>query len=250
MKQYRSVPELQAARQTLSGSVGFVPTMGGLHQGHISLIQQAQVANDYCIVSLYLNETQFDDASDLKSYPAHLDEDLKILDALGVDLVFLPSFQDIYPDDYTYRVSETTFSRELCGKSRPGHFDGVLTVVLKLLNLTRPTNAYFGEKDFQQLELIQGMVASFFLPVKIVPCPIVRDEEGLALSSRNRKLNSSDLSKAHFFAKALKEAQGLDSLRSALGSQNITVDYLVEKNQRRFAAVKIGNVRLIDNVAI
>jgi pantoate--beta-alanine ligase len=251
MKQFRDVESLRQERKTLgSKSIGFVPTMGGLHPGHLSLVQASQSQNDVTLVSIYLNETQFNDPQDLRSYPANLEDDLKLLEEHGVDGVFLPSYKVMYPDDYQYRVTETQHSSELCGKDRPGHFDGVLTVVLKLLNLFRPTRAYFGEKDYQQLDLVRGMVGSFFLETEIVACPTKRDAEGLALSSRNRRLNGDALTKARHFAQSLKTAPTLEVLQKQLLAHEIEIDYLTERQQRRFAAVRIGDVRLIDNVEV
>ncbi len=251
MKQVRTVKEIKSLRTNWTGKrVGFVPTMGALHAGHLSLIQRSKHENDLTVVSIYLNETQFNDPKDLQTYPTSLAEDLKKLSSVEVDCVFLPDYSQMYPENYRYRVTEISESKVLCGKDRPGHFDGVLTVVLKLFNLIQPCKAYFGEKDYQQLSLIEGMVRSLFLNIDIVSCPTQRDVEGLALSSRNRKLSSEDLLKAHFFAGKLRTSKTLEELSSYLSQQAIEVDYLSEINGRRYAAVKIGSVRLIDNVKI
>lgn len=231
-------------------SIGFVPTMGGLHQGHFALIEQAKKDNDICVVSIFLNPTQFDNKEDLATYPAFLQDDIKALKDLSVSILFAPQFSEIYPDNYQYKVSENSFSQELCGAHRPGHFYGVLTVVLKLLNIIKPHRAYFGEKDYQQLQLIQGMVKAFFLETQIVSSPTIRDEKGLALSSRNKKLSPEGLKKARYFASELKTNKSLSELKESLNKKGIQVDYLEEKKQRRFAAVNIENVRLIDNVPI
>ena len=169
-------------------SVGFVPTMGALHAGHRSLLERARAENDAVVLSIFVNPAQFNDPGDLERYPRTLEEDLALAGTL-VDHVLVPDPRDMYPDGYQYRVSEHGLSATLEGAHRPGHFDGVLTVVLKLLNLVRPDRAYFGEKDRQQLELVQGMVRAFHLGVAIVPCPTVRDPDGLAQSSRNRRLS-------------------------------------------------------------
>ncbi len=231
-------------------AIGFVPTMGALHEGHLSLVSASKNDNDQTIVSIYVNETQFNVPRDLKSYPISIEDDLKLLEGLGVDGVFLPKYADMYSDEYRYKVSENTESLDRCGKDRPGHFDGVLTVVMKLLNIVSPTRAYFGEKDFQQLSLVKGMVEAFFMDTEIVSCPTARDEMGLALSSRNRKLDNEGLEKARLFASKLKNEKDLNELENQLGSLGIDVDYLVEKSGRRFGAVKINDVRLIDNVQI
>ncbi len=251
MKQISTVKNMLSYRKNVNDmTVGFVPTMGALHEGHFSLIRRSMAENDQTVVSIYVNETQFNDSQDLISYPNTLTTDIRELQKLGVDATFLPNFQEMYPDDYKYRVQEVKDSFELCGRNRPGHFDGVLTVVLKLLNIVSPTRAYFGEKDFQQLHLIKGMVESFFMKTEIIACPIKRDAKGLALSSRNQKLNKEELKKAQFFSKQLQNASSLPDLEKELMSYDIEVDYLEEKNHRRFAAVKIGTVRLIDNVKI
>lgn len=242
---------MQDIRKNLKDvSIGFVPTMGALHEGHLALIERSLAENAYTIVSIYLNETQFNDKNDLKNYPATLDSDLRLLQSRNVDCVFTPSFSEIYPDNYRYRIQENKESLSLCGKDRPGHFDGVLTVVMKLFNIIKPDRAYFGEKDYQQLSLIKGMVSSFFLDIDIVACPTQRDHEGLALSSRNQKLNDEDIQKARYFANQLKRPIDLTELKSELEQKDIQIDYIQELGTRRYGAVKIGNVRLIDNVKI
>ncbi len=251
MRQITTVKDMKSVRRNLSDvTVGFVPTMGALHDGHLSLIKKCRDENEIAVVSIYLNETQFNDVDDFKNYPVSLEEDLKKLKIAGVDYVFLPNYSEMYPQQYRYRVHETVESKDLCGKDRPGHFDGVLTVVLKLLNIVEPSQAYFGEKDYQQLSLIQGMVESFFLNTKIIGCPTARSSEGLALSSRNKKLSEDELKKATFFAQQLKTDSDLERLKKTLEEVAIEVDYLKETNNRRFAAVRIGSVRLIDNVKI
>ena len=251
MKVLTSPQQVKNLRSTTGlQTIGFVPTMGALHSGHLSLIEQSKKENDITVVSVYLNETQFNDPKDLTNYPSNLAEDLEQLKELDVDWVFTPSYKDIYADDYRFRVLENQKSLELCGQDRPGHFDGVLTVVLKLFNIVTPNSAYFGEKDYQQLTLIQDMAKSFFLDVEVKACPTVRDEYGLALSSRNQKLSDDGLAKARFFANELKKEKNLEALKTKLTNSGIDVDYLVDKDNRRFGAVKIANVRLIDNVSI
>lgn len=230
--------------------IGFVPTMGALHSGHISLIQESQKQNSHTLVSIFLNPTQFSNPQDLQQYPVNLKEDLKILDELEVDAVFLPQEKDMYPDGYHYKITEDDFSRDLCGKTRPGHFDGVLTVVMKLLQIVRPNRAYFGEKDYQQLKLIENMVNAFFMDVEIVACPTVREPSGLALSSRNKRLSPEGTEKAQYFAQHLKSATRLVDLEKQLNANGIPIDYLEEHWGRRFAAVHIEDVRLIDNVPL
>lgn len=248
----RTPEELKVWRNSLSpeNSVGFVPTMGALHQGHETLLQKARAENDILVLSIYVNQTQFNDPKDFEKYPITWEADLKLAEKNKVDVVFAPTYQSMYPDQYTYKVIETEFSKELCGKDRPGHFDGVLTVVMKLLNLVRPTQAYFGEKDFQQLTLIRGMVDAFFLPTKIVPVPTVREADGLAMSSRNVRLTVEQREKAPLIHKILVSAKSADEAKAALEAQNWQVDYVTDQQGRRFAAVRIGEVRLIDNVQI
>ena len=240
----------QFVNESRNQSIGFVPTMGALHEGHFSLIKKAKKETDLTVVSIYVNETQFNDPEDLKNYPNRINEDLANLKKLNVDAVFTPRSSDIYPDGFRYRVSENQQSLELCGQDRPGHFDGVLTVLMKLLNIVKPNKAYFGEKDYQQLQLVRGMVENFFMNIDVVGVPTERDERGLALSSRNLMLSVDDMEKAHFFAKKIKTHLNLSELRQELSQNGIDVDYLVEKQGRRYAAVKISNVRLIDNVEI
>lgn len=167
-----------------------------------------------------------------------------------VDAVFAPAFEAMYPDHYTYKVVETEFSRELCGQDRPGHFDGVLTVVMKLFQIVRPDFAYFGEKDYQQLTLIEGMVKAFFLACTIVPVATVREIDGLAMSSRNVRLSSEERARAHLIYQILKTSPSAEEARRAIEAQQWTVDYVTDRGHRRFAAVRVGEVRLIDNVQI
>lgn len=229
-------------------SIGFVPTMGALHGGHLTLMRQAKKENDIVVVSIFVNPTQFNNPEDLKKYPRTLEKDLEAVSSVGVDYLFYPEFNDMYPDDYRYKVSENAFSKILCGAHRPGHFDGVLSVVMKLFNIIQPTRAYFGEKDYQQLTLIKGMVESFFMDIEIVPVPIVRDEKGLALSSRNQRLSSEGIKKAQEFAQILRNGKNFDEILNHLQEKNIEVEYLEEHFGRKFAAVHIEGVRLIDNI--
>jgi len=240
--------ELRKLRST--HTIGFVPTMGALHQGHFSLIKKAQIENDFCVVSLFVNPTQFNDKKDFDTYPSTIEEDLIALKNMSVDYIFNPTFENIYPDEYKYEVIEKDFSKALCGKDRPGHFSGVLTVVLKLLQIISPQKAYFGEKDYQQLKLIDGMVKAFFIPTEIIACPIIRDSKGLALSSRNRKLSEFGLSRARKFAHALSSLKEHKTALNEIQKLGLDIDYLKDIGGRRFAAVKLEDVRLIDNVPL
>jgi len=231
-------------------SVGFVPTMGALHEGHSSLVRKSKSENDVTLVSIFVNPTQFEDSQDLEKYPRTLVEDLKRLESDGADYVLFPRAEDMYADKYQYQVVENILSRDLCGAHRPGHFQGVLTVVLKLLNIAEAHRAYFGEKDFQQYVLIRGMAEAFFLKTEIVPCPTVREQDGLAMSSRNTRLSSDDRQRATLFPELLEHTTNPEEITRRLIDRGFFVDYIEEKWGRRFGAVRLGDVRLIDNVKI
>ncbi len=251
MTVFNSVKEFREYRYThFQKSFGFVPTMGALHQGHLSLIEQSKSQNALCVASIFLNPTQFDNAKDLEKYPSSLERDLEQLKTAGCDAVFVPDTKEIYKDDFRYRLSENASSRILCGAHREGHFEGVLTVVLKLFNIIQPTKAYFGEKDFQQLRLIQGMAEALFLPIEVIGCPIVREADGLAMSSRNVRLTPEDRKIAPLFYKTLNRHLPLHEIRSSLKTMGFDVDYVEEHWGRRLAAVKLGEIRLIDNVGV
>ncbi len=231
-------------------TLGFVPTMGALHDGHRSLVRWSTSENDLTLVSIFVNPTQFDDPRDLARYPRTLDADLALLEEEKVDFLFLPAAGALYPDGYRYRVSEVEQSRVLEGAHRPGHFDGVLTVVLKLLQIASAERAYFGEKDWQQLQLVQGLVEAFFLPTVIVACPTVREPDGLAVSSRNRRLSADDRARAPLLHRTLSSAPSAGAAAGSLGDAGFAVDYVEDRDGRRLAAVRLGAVRLIDNVAV
>jgi len=230
--------------------LGFVPTMGALHQGHLSLIEASRSQNVLTIVSIFINPKQFDESVDFEAYPADHEHDLEQLEKAGVDAVLLPDATQIYTDDYRFKVTENDFSRRLCGAHRQGHFDGVLTVVMRLLNLVRPDNAYFGEKDYQQLQLIRDMAAAFFMPVNIVACATVRETDGLAMSSRNQQLDEQQRAKAAALYASLKQDPTADGVRQKLAGLGFEIDYVEDIAGRRLAAVRLGNTRLIDNVDI
>jgi pantoate--beta-alanine ligase len=231
-------------------TVGFVPTMGALHAGHYSLVETARAQNQVTVVSIFVNPTQFNDRRDFDKYPRMIEQDLEQLARLDVDFVLSPAAEALYPDGYLYQVSESEESKLLCGQDRPGHFDGVLTVVMKLLNLIAPRRAYFGEKDFQQLQLIRGMVSAFFMEVEIVACPTVRADDGLALSSRNQRLNESERQLAATFPKILRKAATEEEARQQLNAAGFRVAYVERYKGHRCGAVYLGDVRLIDNVAL
>jgi len=253
VKIIESIAELADVRRACSASTtGFVPTMGALHDGHLSLLARARAGNEQAWASIFVNPAQFNERADLASYPRPLDEDLAKLRTAGCDLVFLPRAEDMYPDGYRYRVTENDLSLRFCGAGRPGHFDGVLTVVLKLLMLVRPTRAYFGEKDYQQLRLVEGMARAFFLDTEIVPCPLLREADGLAMSSRNRLLTPAERARApelhRLLAESVAAGRAPEEAGDALAHAGFDVEYVADHEQRRLAAVRLGQVRLIDNV--
>jgi pantoate--beta-alanine ligase len=253
MKVVETVAALEVERRARgAAATGFVPTLGALHAGHVSLLRRAKAENERAWASIFVNPAQFDDPGDLARYPRTLEDDLAMLEGAGCDLAFLPRAEEIYRDGYRYRVTENTLARELEGASRPGHFDGVLTVVLKLLLLTRPERAYFGEKDFQQLLLVEGLAQAFFLDTRIVRCPTVREPDGLAMSSRNRRLAPADRARApalhRVLAASVAARQSGRETEAALAREGFDVDYVADRDGRRLAAVRLGGVRLIDNV--
>lgn len=247
---FRSVEEMRVWRCTQTGSVGFVPTMGALHAGHGSLLQRSVAENDHTVLSIFVNPSQFNDPKDLEKYPRTEEMDLEMARLAGVNAAFIPTAEEMYPDHYLYEVGEKAVAKHLCGPFRPGHFTGVMTVVLKLLNIVNPTRAYFGEKDYQQLKLVEGMVRAFFLPVEIVPCPTVREADGLAMSSRNRRLTSEQREQASWIAKVLKRATDPVTAKNELERMGFKVEYVEDIWNRRFVALDVGGVRLIDNVEL
>jgi pantoate--beta-alanine ligase len=242
--------QLRAEYRTSGRTVGFVPTMGALHAGHASLFQAARRDCAVVLASVFVNPTQFDEKHDFELYPRMLDQDCALMDQAGVDVVFAPSVAEMYPNGTRYAVTENQFSRELCGAHRPGHFDGVLTVVLKLLQIADAERAYFGEKDFQQLQLIRGLCTAFFLPTVIVPCPTVREADGLAMSSRNARLSLAERVLAPTFHRVLASASTAPAAHAELAAAGFAVDYVEDRENRRYGAVRLGPTRLIDNVPL
>jgi pantoate--beta-alanine ligase len=256
--------------------IGLVPTMGALHAGHESLVQRARRDNRRVVASIFVNPLQFGPTEDLSRYPRPLEHDLAILEGLEVDVTFHPALDQIYPASFRTRVDPGSWGNVLEGRSRPGHFGGVLTVVLKLLELTRPTRSYFGQKDVQQLLLVRQLVRDLSLPVRVVSCPTIRDPDGLAISSRNAYLNSTQRRQAPALYRALRTAAlafnageldpgRLETLAtdSLAGIDGLAVDYVALFDettlQRPLAAgpgsvlagaVKLGGIRLIDNVIL
>lgn len=258
--------------------IGFVPTMGALHQGHISLVELALRENDCVVVSIFVNPTQFNNADDLEKYPRTPEADLELLKKTnGNILIYRPSVEDIYDHDInSVHFDFDGLEHEMEGAHRQGHFDGVGTIVSKLFKIITPNRAYFGEKDFQQLQIIKKLVAIENLPVEIIGCPIVREANGLAMSSRNKRLNAEELEEASFIYKTLKEVKEnfeshsiayLENLVSErfLNHPKLKLEYFTIANEdtlkamsektpaisyRAFIAAFIGGIRLIDNMAL
>lgn len=252
MKILRSITEYQSWRKSLPSSqrLGFVPTMGALHAGHASLLKKARSENDVLVLSIYVNPTQFNDPKDFEKYPNTWEQDLKLAEQERVSTVFAPTYPQLYPDDYCYRVSENKLSLDLCGAHRPGHFDGVLSVVMKLFNIVQPHKAYFGEKDFQQLQLIKGMVESFFMPIEIIAVETIRDSDGLAMSSRNVRLTELERKLAPQLFNIISSSESAKEASEKLKQAGFKIDYVKDVGGRRFVAAFLGAVRLIDNVKI
>ena len=268
----RTIDELQEARKELLGSIGFVPTMGALHDGHLSLIRRARDENQHLIVSIFVNPTQFLEGEDLDKYPRKDKADIKICELSGVDILFMPTAEQMYGADELIIGAPSIRGYILEGAKRPGHFDGMLQVVMKLLNLSRATRAYFGKKDAQQLTLIIQMVKNYYMSVEIVPCDIIRDSSGLALSSRNIYLSPEESSRALALSKSLQSATHLVisgevdavAIKAKMTEVLLDVDELeyiaiVDRSFKEIDKIEIGNTiilvaawvgktRLIDNI--
>ena len=278
MQVVNTLEELREARGALVGSLGLVPTMGALHRGHLSLVERARAENDHVAVSVFVNPTQFGPGEDLNRYPRDLDRDLAALEPLGVDLVWVPPVEAVYPPGFQTWVTVEDVSAPLEGKHRPGHFRGVATVVAKLFNAVTPDRAYFGQKDAQQVVVIRQMVRDLNFPVEMRVCPIVREADGLALSSRNVYLNPAERQAATVLHRALSAAQqalgqgstDADMLRAVMSSTIAaeplareeyvsvadpeTLAELEQVDPARGAllslAVRVGKTRLIDNCLV
>lgn len=203
--------------------IGLVPTMGALHKGHLSLVERCVRENDICVVSVFVNPTQFNDKHDLETYPRTLEADCALLESAGCDFVFAPSVEEMYPVPDTRTFDFGTVMQVMEGAKRPGHFNGVAQVVSKLFYIVEPDNAYFGEKDFQQIAVIRAMVKQLQIPVQINACPIVREADGLALSSRNTRLTPALRQKAPLIARTLQESKALAATKSV----REVIDYVV-----------------------
>ncbi len=264
-----------SAKKREGKTIGFVPTMGFFHEGHLSLMRQAVKETDCVVVSIFVNPTQFGPGEDFESYPRDLDRDLSLCEAVGVDFVFTPDVNEMYPAGYsTFVECEGGITHTLCGASRPGHFKGVTSVVNKLFNIVEPDQAYFGQKDAQQVAVLEKMVRDLNMNLKIIPCPIMREEDGLAMSSRNVYLKADERKDALVLSGSLKIASDLiqEGERNSntiieqmkahiMTAPSAVIDYvqIVDNNNLSdidsaigdvlFAvAVKIGKTRLIDNM--
>lgn len=226
MKIVNSIQELRgylAEEKQNNKRIGLVPTMGALHDGHLSLVKRCVEENAVCVVSVFVNPTQFNDKHDLETYPRTLDKDCAMLETAGCDYVFAPSVEEMYPEPDTRTFDFGTVSEVMEGARRPGHFNGVAQIVSKLFYAVEPDNAYFGEKDFQQIAVIRAMVKQLNMPVTINACPILREADGLALSSRNMRLTPEQRQKAPLIAHTLKEST---TFASGKGVQE-TIDFVV-----------------------
>jgi pantoate--beta-alanine ligase len=257
----RDLPSLREARASLNGTVAMVPTMGALHAGHMKLVEAAKARADHVIASIFVNPTQFAPTEDLSRYPRRETEDAAMLAAAGVAILWAPDVATMYPQGFATTISVAGVGDGLCGASRPGHFDGVATVVNKLFGQARPDIALFGEKDWQQLQVIRQMVSDLDMGIDIIGVPTERESDGLAMSSRNAYLSVADRAAAKALPDALKAAasalaEGADEpailvkARAKIAAAGFTIDYVERRENRLLAAARIGSTRLIDNVQI
>lgn len=276
IKTIKEIKDIIKDNKKQGKTVGFVPTMGFLHEGHFSLIRTAKKENDLVVVSIFVNPTQFGIGEDFEAYPRDLDSDAKLSKSAGADVIFCPSISEMYPDSYQTYVEVIEITDKLCGKSRPTHFKGVTTVVNKLFNIVEPHKAYFGQKDAQQVAVIQKMVRDLNMNIEVIPCPIIREADGLAMSSRNTYLNPEQRNAALILSKSLFAAKNMISkgcidaieikeimMKMIKKEPLAAIDYIeivdalslsditALKGKVLIAlAVKIGRTRLIDNILV
>jgi len=254
MKVVRTIAETRDALESLrTGSIGLVPTMGALHEGHLSLLRAARAECDTVVMSLFVNPAQFREGADLQNYPRDEERDLELARAGGVDLVFAPSVEEMYPPGFQTWVDVTELGSILEGQFRPGHFRGVATIVLKLFNVVRPTSAYFGQKDAQQVEVIRQLIRDLALEVELRVVPVVRDQDGLALSSRNVLLSADERKRASALSRALATRDRDAALAVLAAANGLKVDYVEVADfdpPTLAGAVRVGSTRLIDNVPL
>jgi pantoate--beta-alanine ligase len=275
-KESNYLQDILKQQKLFGNQVGFVPTMGALHKGHESLIEKSVAENNITVVSIFVNPRQFNQSEDFENYPRTLDEDLKILQYSGCDVAFLPEYKSVFKDEKNIAVDLNGLDTVLEGEHRPGHFQGVVDVVYRLFEIVEPTKAYFGTKDYQQLLIIKRMLEYFKLPIEIIPCKIIREKDGLALSSRNKRLskdereNAVNISKAIFFAKDNYRDKTVKEVKKFVwnlmnDNEYLTPEYVEicdpktlklcmgnEKvlNKLLLTAVYCGKVRLIDNILL
>jgi pantoate--beta-alanine ligase len=250
MKILRSLSEIHDYRAEHPQQIAFVPTMGNLHDGHLKLVTQARAFSPIVLASIYVNPTQFNDPTDFAKYPRTIEEDLEKLQQAGCSAVYLPAEGDLYPDDYRFQIKETDFSRTLCGQFRPGHFEGVLTIVMKLLHLSGARWLILGLKDYQQYRLVSDLCRAFFVPVEVIGVETVREPSGLAMSSRNNRLTAQARQQiAPQLFRVISEPHYSDEkCRQTLEDLGFHVEYVESHFGRRFVAAFLEGVRLIDNV--
>lgn len=271
----KTIKGMRKISRELKGTIGFVPTMGYLHEGHLSLVKESQKDNNYTIVSIYVNPSQFGPNEDFSAYPRDIERDISILKELDVDCIFFPSDNEMYPEDYKTWVNVDKITQILCGKSRPAHFKGVTTIVAKLMNIVNPDKMYMGEKDFQQLKVLNQMAKDLNFRTQVIGCPIIREKDGLAISSRNKYLSPEARKNALCLYKSLQLAQErfkkgiidsrkiISEMTDLIKKNNGIIDYIevvdsntlenlseLEKGCRILLAVKIEKTRLIDNIEI
>jgi pantoate--beta-alanine ligase len=274
LKKVKQMQEYVAAAKRSGKKVGFVPTMGALHEGHLSLIRRAGKENDMVVVSIFVNPTQFGPKEDFNKYPRPLAKDAKLAKSAGADVIFNPKVEEMYPEGYQIFIDPGKLAEGLCGASRPGHFRGVATIVNKLFNAVPADKAYFGQKDYQQVQIIKQMVKDLNIPVQIVVCQIIREKDGLAMSSRNQYLNAEERKSATCLYEALKVSKAMikgkikeaskikKEIRNIIESNLLAkVDYIEIVNTETLEPVKlikgkvvialavyVGKTRLIDNM--
>ena len=273
MQVVHTVEEIKQKRLEFSQrKIGFVPTMGALHEGHLALVKKCKSESELSIVSIFVNPTQFNDNKDLEKYPNTIEADLKSLEQIEVDIVFIPKFEDLYRNEQKLAVNIAEIEQKMEGSKRPGHFDGVIRVLSIFFNLIKPNYAYFGEKDYQQVLVVQQLINQHFPTISLIKCPTIRERNGLAKSSRNKLLSESAFNRSgeiYSTLKWIKENITAQSINSILDvgmrklSERFEVEYLELRNEnnleetsnslensRLFVAVQIESIRLIDNIAL
>lgn len=239
-----ALQELISEARSIGKSIGFVPTMGFLHEGHLALMERARQENDLVVTSVFVNPTQFGPNEDLEAYPRNPGKDQALMAGVGVDVAFFPAVETLYPSGYSTFVNvEGSLTLGLCGASRPGHFKGVATIVAKLLNLVQPHRAYFGQKDAQQVAVIRRMVMDLNIPVEIIPCPIVREADGLAMSSRNTYLSPAERQQALVLSQSLKAAE---AAVAAGERQADALELLIRKTIEKAPSAEVDYVQIVD----